>query len=145
MSFPRFLLATIAALMVLLALNMFVFPLVFPSGIASKFANMRSEPLVVLHFAALAATALLLTVLSVLMRPVTSSLGAAGVGAIAGLLASLPSALHTHALVDLAVSAELPPVIWTTVTWSVAAAVANVVYRWRSVRGPNQSLQTGPA
>ncbi len=121
-------------LLVLLALNMFVFPLVFPSGVASKFANSRSEPLVFLHLAAFVVTAALLTVLTALMRPASSSLGAAGFGAVAGLLASLPSALHTLALTHLAVSAEVASVFWTTATWSVATAVAYWVYRWRRSR-----------
>ena len=135
MNLTRLALATVAALVVLLVLNMFVFPLVFPSGVASKFANTRAEPLVFLHLAALVATAALLTVLCALTRPAESRLGAAGVGAVAGLLSSLPSALHTHAMAHLQASAEVAAVLWTTVSWSVAAAVAHWTYRRGSVRG----------
>lgn len=99
---------------------------------------MRAEPIIALHFAALVATAVLLTVVTVILRPGTSSLGATGAGGVAGLLASLQTALHTHALADVTVSAGIPPVIWTTVTWSMAATAAHWVYRWRSVRKLNQ-------
>jgi hypothetical protein len=135
MNLARLVLPAVASLLVLLVLNLFVFPLVFPSGVASKLANTRSEPLVFLHLAALVATAALLTVLCALTRPAESSLGGAGVGAVAGLLAALPSALHTHALAHLQTSAEVAPVIWTTVTWTLAATVAHWAYRWRSIRG----------
>lgn len=135
LNLARFALAAFAALVVLLALNMFVFPLVFPAGVASKFVNMRSESIVVLHIAAFVANAVLLTLLVVLMRSGTPGWHAVGVGGLAGLLASLPSAFHTQALADLSVSAEVVPVIWTTVTWSVATVVADWAFRWRKVRG----------
>ncbi|MBI2841539.1 MAG: hypothetical protein HYX75_24750 [Acidobacteria bacterium] len=134
MNVARLVMAAIAALVVLLVLNMFVFPFVFPTGVSSKFVNTRSEPLLFLHLAALVATAVLLTMLCVLTRPAGTSLGAAGIGAVAGLLSSLPSSLHTHAMAHIQTSAEAAAVIWTTVTWSVAGAAAHWVYRWRGVR-----------
>jgi hypothetical protein len=79
----RFLGATVAALIVLLLLNMFVFPLIFPTGVTSRFANMRPTPLVALHLAAFLITAVLLTALCAVPRRVGSSLAAAGIGATA--------------------------------------------------------------
>jgi hypothetical protein len=135
MNIVRFTVASVAALLALLALNMFVFPLIFPSGVAAKFANTRSEPLVLLHLAAFVATAVLLTLLGAVVRPAASISGAASVGAIAGLLAALPSTLHTQALARVTVSAEVAAVMWTTITWSLAAAVAHWVYHRHGVSG----------
>jgi hypothetical protein len=122
--------ASVASLVVLLLLNMFVFPLVFPVGVASKFANARPAPLVALHLAAFIATAVLLTALCAVPRKPRSTLAAAGIGAMAGLLAALPSALHTGALARLPISGEISAVLWTTFTWTLAAGVAHATYWW---------------
>jgi hypothetical protein len=126
----RFVGAALAALVVLLLLNMFVFPLIFPGGVASKFANTRPKPLVALHLAAFVATAILLTALCVIMQGAGSSLAAAGIGALAGILAALPSALHTSALAQLPMRGEITAVLWTTITWAVAAAAGHIVLWW---------------
>jgi hypothetical protein len=126
----RFAVATVASLLVLLLLNMFVFPLVFPGGVAAKFANMRPTPLVSLHFAALLTTAVLLTALCAVLRGAGSSLAAAGIGAMAGLLAALPSALHTSALARPPIPGEISAVLWTTITWALAGGVAHAAFWW---------------
>jgi hypothetical protein len=126
----RFVGASVASLVVLLLLNMFVFRLVFPGGVASKFANARPTPLVALHLAAFIATAVLLTALCTVPRGPRSTLAAAGIGAMAGLLAALPSALHTGALARLPVSGEVSAVLWTTITWALAAGAAHAAYWW---------------
>jgi hypothetical protein len=109
---------------------MFVFRLVFPGGVASKFANARPTPLVALHLAAFIATAVLLTALCAVPRGPGSTLAATGIGAMAGLLAALPSALHTGALARLPISGEVSAVLWTTFTWALAAGVAHAAYWW---------------
>lgn len=53
----RFVGAAGVALLVLLLLNTLVFPLVFPRGVAQKFADTRATPMVALHLAALLTTA----------------------------------------------------------------------------------------
>ncbi len=130
MNIARFARAALASLLVLLLLNMFVFPLIFPGGVASKFANMRPTPLVGLHLAAFLATAALLTALCAVPRGAGSSLAAAGIGALAGLLAALPSALHTSALARPPISGEISAVLWTTITWALAAGIAHAAYWW---------------
>lgn len=130
MNIARFVGASVASLVVLLLLNMFVFRLVFPGGVASKFANARPTPLVALHLAAFIATAVLLTALCTVPRGPRSTLAAAGIGAMAGLLAALPSALHTGALARLPVSGEVSAVLWTTITWALAAGAAHAAYWW---------------
>lgn len=127
----RFIGATVAALVLLLLLNMFVFSLIFPDGVASKFANARPMPLIKLHLAAFLATAALLTTLCAVARVAGSSLAAAGIGALAGLLAALPSTLHTNAMAHVPISGEVAAVLWTTISWAMAATVAHVTYSWR--------------
>jgi hypothetical protein len=130
MNIARFLSSTAASLVVLLLLNMFVFPLIFPGGVASKFANTRPTPLVALHLAAFLATAVLLTALGAVPRVAGSSLAAAGIGALAGLLAVLPSALHANAMATLPIAGEIAAILWTTTTWALAAGVAHAAYWW---------------
>lgn len=131
MSVFRFLSATVASLVVLLLLNMLVFPLIFPGGVGSKFAGTRPTPLVALHLLAFLATAILLTALCAVPRVVASSLAAAGIGALAGLLAALPSTLHTNAMAHVPVSGEVRAGLWTTVSWAVAAGAAHAACWWR--------------
>jgi len=126
----RFAGATVAALVALLLLNMFVFPLIFPGGVASKFANTRSTPLVALHLAAFLVTAVLLTAVCAVPRWAGSRLVAAGIGAMVGLLAALPSALHTSAMARLSITGEVSAVLWTTITWALAAGVAHATFWW---------------
>jgi hypothetical protein len=127
----RFAGAIVAALVCLLLLNMFVFPLVFPTGVASKFADTRPAPIVALHFAALCATAVLLTTLCTLPKLAKSSVVAAGTGATAGLLAALPSSLHASAMARVSIDGEIVAVLWTTFSWALAAGVAHAAYQWR--------------
>jgi hypothetical protein len=131
MSVPRFLVASLASLVALLLLNMLLFPLIFPGGVASKFANTRATPLVALHLAAFLVTAFLLTALCAVPRVVGSSLAAAGLGAFAALLAALPSTLHTSAMAHVSFLGEVRAVLWTTVSWGVAAGVAHAAYWWQ--------------
>ena len=131
MNVARFVGAAVAALVVLLLLNMFVFPLVFPGGVASKFADTRPTPLISLHLAAFLTTAVLLTALCAVRRWAGSSWAAAGIGAIAGLLAALPSALHTSALARPPIPGEISAVLWTTITWALAAGAAHATFWWR--------------
>jgi hypothetical protein len=135
----RFLLATFASTVTLLLVNMFLFPIVFPHGVAPKFANMRSEPILALHLVALVATAALLTLVNIIVRPNTSSFVALGIGAVAGLLASLPTELHTYALAEVKLSAEVVAVIWTTLTWSLASLAAHSTLRFRNQTGRSTS------
>jgi hypothetical protein len=130
MNIARFLGAAFASFVVLLSVNMFVFPLIFPGGVASKFANTRPSPLVALHLAAFLATAVLLTALCAVPRLAGSTLAAAGIGAMAGLLAALPSALHTNAMATLPISGEIAAILWTTITWAIAAGLAHTAYWW---------------
>ncbi len=123
--------ASVASLVTLLLLNMFVFPLFFPGGVATKFANVRPEPLLELHLAAFVSTAILLTAICAVSRRVDSIAAAAGIGALVGVLASLPSSLHTVALTIQPISSEITAILWTTVTWAVAAGVAHRAYRWQ--------------
>jgi hypothetical protein len=49
----------------------------------------------------------------------------------AGLLAALPSALHTNAMASLPVSGEIAAILWTTITWAIAAGLAHTAYWWQ--------------
>ncbi len=121
-----FLLASVAATVVLLLVNLFVFPLVFGSGMPVPYANLRAEPQLALHAVALLVTGGLL---SAICGRGPAGIGPASVtGALCGLLASLPSGLHTLAMVDLAATAQIAPILWTTVTWGLAGSTAGAVY-----------------
>lgn len=120
-----FLVASALALAVLLIVNMFVFPLVFGSGVPLPYSNLRAEPLFLYHAIALLATALLLV--AICLQAPGSAQGAATTAAFAGLLASLPSALHTYAMVDIPIASQVAPIAWTVFTWGIAGSTIGVV------------------
>lgn len=131
--FKTYVVAAALALAVLLFVNMFVFPLVFGSGAPLPYSNLRAEPLIVLHALALFTTALLLVALCAQGLP--SAQGGATVAGLAGLLASLPSALHTHAMVDTSLASQIAPIAWTVFTWGLAGStVGSVLARAQAAR-----------
>lgn len=131
----RFVVASAVALAVLLLVNLFVFPLVFGSGMPLPFAGIRPEPLYVMHGLALFVTAILLVaVCQYAARTPQDAMATAG---LAGLLASLPSALHTFAMVDLPIGSQIAPIAWTVFTWGMAGSTIGLVLHGRKVTAPD--------
>lgn len=120
------LLASLAAAVVLLVVNVFVFPLVFGSGAPVPYANLRAEPQYAYNLAALLVTAVLLAV--VCGRGPRTIVAASTTGALCGLLAALPSSLHMLSFVDVSPAAQIAPVLWTTVSWGFAGSTIGAVY-----------------
>jgi hypothetical protein len=56
---------SIVVFIYLIIVNVFIFPAVFPGGLAEKFTNTRTESLPLFHALAFAATAAILTILLV--------------------------------------------------------------------------------
>ncbi len=122
----NFLLASLAAALALLVVNLFVFPLVFGSGVPVPYADLRPEPQHAWNLVALLVTAVLL---AAICERVPHTIGAASLtGALCGLLAALPSALHLLSFVDVAPAKQIAPVAWTTVTWGFAGSTIGAVY-----------------
>lgn len=125
--------ACLAALVVLLLVNLFVFPLVFGSGVPLPFTGLRSEPLYAVHGAALVLTAVLLVAIcaNAAATPQKAMLSSA----FAGLAASLPGALHTYAMVDLPLGSQIAPIAWTVFTWTMAGSTIGIVLFGRAAAG----------
>lgn len=120
------LLASLAAAVVLLIVNLFVFPLVFGSGAPVPYANLRAEPQYAYNLVALLATAVLL---AVICGRGPRGIGAASLtGALCGLLAALPSSMHLLSFVDMSPAAQIAPVAWTTATWGFAGSTIGAIY-----------------
>ena len=127
--------ACLAALFVLLLVNLFVFPLVFGSGVPLPFTGLRSEPIYLVHGLAIVVTAILLVAIcaNAAGTPQKAMLSAA----FAGLLASLPGALHTFAMVDISLGSQIAPIAWTVFTWTMAGSTIGIVlFARRSAEGP---------
>ncbi len=118
----------------LLAVNAFVFPLIFPDGLVEKFANARAEVRPLYHLLAFAVTAVLLTILvdrlTVSRRSKIDGLFAA---IALGLLVSLPEHLHLYAMIDASAVEQFIPVVWITITWGIAGIIVGY-FRVRSVK-----------
>lgn len=126
---PRWL--TLTALMTfvyLIAVNGLVFPLIFPDGLAEKFANARPVERPLYHLLAFAATAILLTLLVERLatgsRPVVGGLLA---GVLLGLLVALPEHLHLYAMTEAPASRQFIPVAWIAATWGLAGWLIGTV------------------
>ena len=131
----KFGLASLVALVVLLVVNLFVFPLVFGSGVPLPFSGLRAEPLYLAHGIALALTALLLV--AICANSAGTPQKAMLSSAFAGLLASLPSALHTFAMVDIPIGTQIAPIAWTVFTWTMAGSTIGIVLYGRSPDAEN--------
>ncbi|MGH7865143.1 MAG: hypothetical protein ACREQB_09140 [Candidatus Binataceae bacterium] len=115
---------------VLLVLNAFVFPLVFPAGPPAPYENARSSPLYTVHTLALVTTALLITLLFAVAHPARRTwVDGLKFGALLGLVVSLPSGMHTYAMVDMSYRDAITPILWTVVTWAAAGAAVGAVSR----------------
>ena len=120
------LIASLAAAGVLLLVNLFVFPLVFGAGVPVPYAGLRAEPQYAWGLVALLVTATLLAVIC--GRGERTIAAASLTSALAGLLASLPSALHLLSLVEVTPGSQIAPVLWTAVTWGFAGSTIGAVY-----------------
>jgi len=120
--------ATLAAFVMLLIVNSFVFPLVFGSGVPLPYTDIRPEPLFAFNIAAFFVTALLFAMIC-RQASATSASGASTLCALCGLLASLPGALHTLSVVDMAPATQIAPIAWTVFTWGVAGSPVGLVLR----------------
>ncbi len=121
-------LTAIVVLIYLIAVNAFIFPAVFPDGLAEKFANSRAENLPLFHLLAFAATAVLLTILVDKLgtgRHSTSQGLTAGIWL--GLLVALPEHLHLYAMVDATALRQFIPVVWTVATWGLAGLIVGFI------------------
>lgn len=127
--------AAFAVFIYLIIVNAFVFPIIFADGLAEKFTNARYENLPLFHLLAFAVTSLLLTILVDKLAP-RQQPGIDGLfaGGLLGLLVALPEHLHLYAMTDATAVAQLIPVVWTLVTWSVAGMIVSIV-RVRDRRG----------
>lgn len=64
---------------------------------------------------------------------------AALVGALSGLLASVPTAFHTYSAVDIDAMGQVAPIVWTAATWAVCGAAIAYVARRRLASAATQS------
>lgn len=112
----------------LVVVNAFLFPMVFPDGLAEKFLNSRVENLPLFHLLAFAATALILTIIvDKLGRGRHSMTTGLAAGAWLGLLVALPEHLHLFAMVDATALEQVIPVVWTVITWSLAGLIVGII------------------
>jgi hypothetical protein len=115
---------------VLLVLNAFVFPLVFPAGPPAPYQNARPAPLYAVHTVALLAAALLITLTFAVVYPQRRTwVDGLKFGAMLGLLVSFPSGMHTYAMVDMSYRDAITPIVWTVVTWAAAGAAVGAAAR----------------
>ena len=128
------LIGSVAALVVLLVTNMFVFPLVFGSGAPLPYTGLRDQPLFQYHALALLLTAILLA--AICQRGAPTVKDATTIAVLAGLIASLPSALHTYAMVDIAIGTQIAPIAWTVFTWGFAGSTVGLFLQ-------KQAMQAG--
>lgn len=125
--------ATVLVFIYLIVINAFVFPFVFPDGLAEKFINMRADALPLYHVLAFAATAFLLTVLvGMLVARTGSKRDGLIAGALLGLLVALPEHLHLYAMIDVGVVKQFIPVVWIVITWGIAGVLASLFVDPRS-------------
>ncbi|MGH7948813.1 MAG: hypothetical protein ACREQF_06290, partial [Candidatus Binataceae bacterium] len=76
------------------------------------------------------ATALLITVLFAVVYPGRRTwVDGVKFGALLGLVVSLPSGMHTYAMVDMSYRDVITPIVWTVVTWAAAGATVGAVSR----------------
>lgn len=130
---PRWIAVTSFIVFVYLILvNAFLFPLVFPDGLAEKFTNARSQNLSLFHLLAFATTAILLTIL---VDKLVTGPGARSKGALAGILlglfVALPEHLHLYAMLDVTAIRQFIPVLWIICTWGVAGFIVGFVRHQR--------------
>jgi hypothetical protein len=119
---------SIVVFIYLIIVNAFIFPAVFPDGLAEKFTNTRTESLPLFHVLAFAATAAILTILvDKLGRGHHSASQGLIASAWLGLLVALPEHLHLYAMVDVAAVPQFIPVIWTVATWGLAGLIVGIV------------------
>lgn len=120
--------STLVVFVYLVVVNAFLFPIVFPDGLAEKFLNSRVENLPQFHLLAFAATSLILTILvDKLGRGRHSIATGLAAGGWLGLLVALPEHLHLFAMVDATAVRQIIPVVWTVVTWSLAGLLVGVI------------------
>jgi LytS/YehU family sensor histidine kinase len=125
----RIALAGLAASIALLILNAVLFPVIFPHGLAEQFTNARDHEPVAFHLLAFVATGLLIASVAAFLR-VSTLMGGVILGALLGLLVSLPEHLHLYAMTTATAMRQFIPVPWTVATWSVATGLAAIVPGW---------------
>jgi len=115
---------------VLLVLNAFVFPLVFPEGPPAPYENARLSPLYAVHTLALLASALLITLTFAVVYPQRRTwMDGLKFGALLGLVVSFPSGMHTYAMVDMSYRDASTPSGWTGARWAVGSAAVGAAAR----------------
>jgi len=137
MSPKWFALTSVVVFVYLIVVNAFVFPFVFPDGLAEKFANARAENIPLFHLLAFATTAILLTALvSKISAARRSKFGGVIGGILLGLLVALPEHLHLYAMVEETAIKQFVPVVWIIFTWGLAGLIVD----WIRDRGdPSKS------
>jgi hypothetical protein len=125
----RFSLAASAAMAFLLAVNVLLYPVVFPDGPPEYYLNVRVEPIAVYHLLALLVTSILLAyVFPIGYRGKTPWAEGLRFGMLMGVLVSLPMSLHVYATTDTPFAGLLTAVLWTVITWGIAGGLIGAVY-----------------
>ncbi len=114
--------ATIAAILVLIALDALLWHVVFPGDLLENYVYLRSSPLIDYELVAIVVTALLLVTVYTVAAPAVRTRSAAALGGLLGLLASAPAQLLLFALVESDPRRDIIRVLWTTVSWAIAGA-----------------------
>ena len=128
----RILLISSVVFVYLIVVNAFIFPLVFPDGLAEKFINSRPDPLPLFHVLAFAATAVLLTLLVNKLSSASSSITSGLWGGVwLALLVAVPEHLHLYAMTQASAIEQTIPVVWTVVTWGIAGMIVAAILKKR--------------
>ena len=126
---------TLVTTVLLVVINAVLFPLVFPHGLAEKFVNAREPQLAAYHVAAFALTGGLLSTI-VAFSDTTGARDTLMLGAILGLLVSLPARLHLYAMTTAPAAEQVLPVVWTVCSWALVVGAAG----WIVARGHHDPL-----
>lgn len=119
---------TVVVFVYLVIVNAFIFPIIFPEGLAEKFINSRAEHLALFHLMAFATTAALLTILVAKLGHDSPSMSRGLTAGIwLGLLVALPEHLHLYAMVDATAVQQSIPVFWTAATWGLAGLIVGFI------------------
>ena len=127
--------STLVTTLMFVVLNGWLFPLVFPNGLAEKFANAREPQLMMFHVIAFLATGGFLSFI-VAFSDTTGARDTLLLGALLGLLVSLPEHLHLYAMTTAPMVDQFLPVVWTVVTWALVVGAAG----WVVARGKHIPL-----
>ena len=127
--------STVVTTAMLVLFNAFLFPLVFPGGLAETFMNAREPQLMAYRLLGFLCTGGLLSFI-VAFSDTTGARDTLMLGGMLGLLVALPEHLHLYAMTTAPAGEQFLPVLWTVVTWALVVGAAG----WVVARGKHAPL-----